>query len=201
MAVIELDRVFGESPEALEQYWIVLKATRQTRLNTIANSTARILSRMNAVIDTANTKVLLHPMAVHTVTDSSAHVIANVSQFNSAVGIEGDSDTNKEKHWLEAAVKVRDMVVETSAQGAVRAKRVGGESLVTILGNSASADSGTAERLQNAQTKLPTVMRKELEEKSVPESVLEPAAGPELMPAQEMESIADPDDSKETAQS
>ncbi|MFE9825350.1 hypothetical protein ACFYSH_25000 [Streptomyces sp. NPDC005791] len=88
MAVLELDRVLDVSPEELNGHRLGLKAARQDRLELILRSTERLLARMNAVADTANAKVLLHPAKSPAVVQSSNHVATSVCDFHLLLGIE-----------------------------------------------------------------------------------------------------------------
>ena len=61
IAVLELDRVLDASPDEMDRHRLGLKAAKQDRLELISQSTERLLVRMIAAADMANSKVLLHP--------------------------------------------------------------------------------------------------------------------------------------------
>ncbi|MGY1665911.1 hypothetical protein [Geodermatophilus sp. SYSU D00696] len=82
VAVIELDRVLEVAPDDLDGHRLGLRAVRQKRLDTISQTTERLLVRMAAAAATANTKVLLNPVASPAVVQSSEHVITAVADFH-----------------------------------------------------------------------------------------------------------------------
>jgi rRNA processing protein Krr1/Pno1 len=62
IAVLELDRVLEVAPDDLDGHRLGLKAVRQKRLDTISQTTERLLARMDAAAGMANAKVLLNPI-------------------------------------------------------------------------------------------------------------------------------------------
>lgn len=129
IAVLELDRVLDVSPDELDQHRLGLRAARQNRLELIAQSTAQLLARMDAAAGTANTKVLLHPLASRSVVDATNQVAATVVDFRGRLGIVGDRDALAARRWVDAAVDARDDVLEAGAEGVGVALRVGNETV------------------------------------------------------------------------
>jgi hypothetical protein len=129
IAVLELDRVLDASPDELDQHRLGLRAARQNRLELIAQSTAQLLARMDAAAGTANTKVLLHPLASRSVVDATNQVAATVVDFRGRLGIVGDRDALAARRWVDAAVDARDDVLEAGAEGVGVALRVGNETV------------------------------------------------------------------------
>ncbi|MEU8692393.1 hypothetical protein [Streptomyces sp. NPDC048665] len=139
IAVLELDRVLDSSPEELAAHRLGLKAARQDRLDHIARSTGRLLSRIDAAIGTANSKVLLHPAKSPAVVQSGNHIATGVHDFHELLGIESGRESSEARGWLEAATEARDKALERGAKGAIAAKSLG---------------VGTLERAKSAKGKL-----------------------------------------------
>ena len=59
IGILELDRVLDASPEDVDRHRIALQTARQKRRGQIAQTTGRLLSRMDAAAGAANTQVLL----------------------------------------------------------------------------------------------------------------------------------------------
>lgn len=131
LAVLELDRVLGSSPDDLNQHRLGLKAARQNRLDLISQCTGQLIARMQAAgaIGLANTNVLLHPQTSRAVVESSNHVTAAVADFHNRLGIERDRQHAGPKRWLDALVEVRDKALETGAGAVGTAKTIGTETL------------------------------------------------------------------------
>jgi hypothetical protein len=131
LAVLELDRVLGSSPDDLNQHRLGLKAARQDRLDLISRCTGQLMARMQAAgaIGLASTNVLLHPLASRAVAESSNHVVAAVADFHARLGIERDRQHVDPKRWLEALAEVRDKALETGAGAVDTARTLGTETL------------------------------------------------------------------------
>ena len=129
IAVLELDRVLDASPEELDGHRLGLKAARQDRLELISRSTERLIARMNAVAGMANTKVLMHPAKAPAVVQSSNHVAIAVGDFNGRLGIEGGQQPLEARRWADAAMEVKDKVLETGAERVDASRRRGSETL------------------------------------------------------------------------
>ena len=128
-SVLELDRVLDASPEELDRHRLALRIARQNRLELISRTTLQLMERLNTAADTANTKVLLHPIASRSVVDSSNRVATGIVEFHGRLGIERDQKALQAKRWVVAAVEARDKVIETGTEGVGVAKRVGNETL------------------------------------------------------------------------
>jgi hypothetical protein len=86
VAVLELDRVLGAAPEELDRHRAGIRIARQNRLDTIAQSTERLLDRMDQAAGAANAKVLLHPISAQTVVTSATGSRARCSSSTSGWG-------------------------------------------------------------------------------------------------------------------
>ncbi|MBQ1033367.1 hypothetical protein KBX26_25550 [Micromonospora sp. C97] len=116
VAVLELDRVLDTSPGELEEHRVAIRAARRNRLDLISRSTSRLLSRMDAAAGTANAKVLLNPSTSRAVVHSTNHVATTVVDFHGRLGLERDRRSWDARRWLDAAVEVRDKVLETGTE-------------------------------------------------------------------------------------
>ena len=131
LAVLELDRVLGSSPDDLNQHRLGLKAARQNRLDLISQCTGQLMARMQAAgaIGLANTNILLHPQTSRAVVESSNRVVAAVADFHDRLGIERDRQHVGPKRWLDALAEVRDKALETGAGAVGSARALGTETL------------------------------------------------------------------------
>ncbi|SNR42762.1 hypothetical protein [Actinomadura mexicana] len=129
IAVLELDRVLDVSPEELDGHRLGLKAARQNRMELIAESTERLMARMEAAVGTANTKVLMHPAKAPAVVQSSNQVSTAIVEFHERLGIESARQSSEARRWADAAKEVRDKALETGADRVDTAKRLGNETL------------------------------------------------------------------------
>lgn len=128
IAVIELDRVLDAAPGDLDGHRLGLKAARQDRLALITRSTERLMARLDAAASRANAKVLLHPVKSRDVVHTSNRVALVVRDFHGRLGIAGDRESLEARRWADAANEVRSKVLETGADGADAARRLGNES-------------------------------------------------------------------------
>jgi hypothetical protein len=129
IAVLELDRVLDAHPDQLDQHRLGLRAARQNRLDLISRSTERLLTRMKAAADAANSKVLLHPTKSPVVVQSSNHVVTGVHDFHTRLGIESGRQSSEARRWVEAAAEVKDKALEAGAKGVSNARSFGNETL------------------------------------------------------------------------
>lgn len=129
VAVLELDRVLETAPEELDRHRIGLKVARRNRLKAIASSTENLIFRVQAAAARANNKVLLHPTTSRTVVQSSNDVTSGVVEFQGRLGLNAERDSVDPKSWLDAATEVRDMALETAADGVGAAGRFGVETI------------------------------------------------------------------------
>ncbi|MFR9777801.1 hypothetical protein ACL02O_17325 [Micromonospora sp. MS34] len=146
IAVLELDRVLDASPGELDGHRLGLKAARQNRLELISRCTERLMARMDAAADKANTKVLLHPMDSPAVVQSSNHVSIAVVDFHGRLGIEGARQSSEARRWADAAKEARDKALETGADGVGAARRLGNETLGRAKWATGKLSSRIAER-------------------------------------------------------
>jgi hypothetical protein len=146
IAVLELDRVLDAAPDDLDGHRLGLKASRHKRLDIIARSTGRLLDRIDAAADTANTKVLLHPTASPAVVQSREHVASAVADFHGRLGIESGRQSLEARRWADAASEVRDKVLETGAERADASRRLGNEALERARSVQGRLTGGIAER-------------------------------------------------------
>jgi hypothetical protein len=147
IAVLELDRVLDAAPGDLDGHRLGLRAARQKRLDTISRSTERLMVRMSAAADTANTKVLLHPSKAPDVVDSSNNVTAAIDAFNETLGVDIGGELSEKRRWAAAASDVRARALETGADRVGAAKRVGGQGLDRAKSARSRFSSEVAERV------------------------------------------------------
>jgi hypothetical protein len=126
IAVLELDRVMGSSPEELGQHRIGLRAARQNRLDVISRSTMRLVDRMNAAASRANSKVLFNPFDSPSVVRSSNTVVDVVIELHDRLGLQHDRQALEARRWRDAAVDAKDRALETGMRGI----EVAGEALI-----------------------------------------------------------------------
>ncbi|MFI9415590.1 hypothetical protein [Streptomyces werraensis] len=129
VAVLELDRVLDAHPDQLDEHRLGLRAARQNRLDLISRSTERLVTRMKAAADAANSKVLLHPTKSPVVVQSSNHVVTGVHDFHERLGIESGRQSSEARRWVEAAAEVKDKALEAGAKGVSTARSLGNETL------------------------------------------------------------------------
>ncbi|MEU8195591.1 hypothetical protein AB0C10_17580 [Microbispora amethystogenes] len=146
IAVLELDRVLETSPEELDRHRLGLRTARQNRLELISRSTERLMARMEAAAETANTKVLLHPTTSRAVVYSSDRVAFAVVDFHGLLGIARSRQSLEARRWVDAAAEVRDKVLETGAEGVDAARNLGNETLDRARSVTGKLSSGLAER-------------------------------------------------------
>jgi hypothetical protein len=169
LAVLELDRVPGSSPDDLNQHRLGLKAARQNRLDLISQCTGQLMARMQAAgaIGLANTNILRHPQTSRAVVESSNHVTAAVADFHDRLGIERHHQHAGPKRWLDALAEVRDKALETGAGAVGTAKTLGTETLDRAR---SATDKLTIDLAQQAlRRQAEQEARKEREATEVPE--------------------------------
>ena len=147
VAVLELDRVLETSAEELEEHRLALRAARQRRLDLIADTTERLMARMDAAAGTANTQVLLHPATSRALVQSSNHVVAAVVDLYGQLGIQAGRKSVKARRWVDAAAEVGDKVLETGADGVDAARHLGKETLGRARSVVGKVAGGIAERV------------------------------------------------------
>jgi hypothetical protein len=113
----------------------------------ISGTTERLLARVDAAVDTANTKVLLHPATSPAVVQSSSQVALAVVDFHGRLGIDHGRQSPDARRWVDAAAEARDKVLETGAGGVNAARRLGNETLDRARSVTGRLSSGLAERV------------------------------------------------------
>ncbi|GAB3198103.1 hypothetical protein GCM10027261_24780 [Geodermatophilus arenarius] len=146
VAVIELDRVLDVAPDDLDGHRLGLKEVRQKRLEAIAQTTERLLSRMTAAAATANSKVLFNPVASPAVVQSSEYVVTAVGDLHGRLGIESGRESLEARGWTDAASELRDRVLETGADGVDASLRLGSETFDRARSVTGRLSSGIAAR-------------------------------------------------------
>ncbi|MBX3311064.1 MAG: hypothetical protein KF739_11620 [Cryobacterium sp.] len=127
--LLELDRVLDAKPEELDKHRIALKSARQSRFEVIERNTERLIARVEAAGEIANTKVLLHPLAARSVVASSNRVADDIVEFQKRLGVEFSRDSLNARRWGDAAADVRDNVLEAGAEGVDAARRFSGDTV------------------------------------------------------------------------
>lgn len=157
IAVLELDRVLDAAPEDLDGHRRGLQAARQKRLETITQTTERLMDRMNAAAAGANLKVLLHPSTSREVVHATNDVSGRVLVLHETLGIEGGRTSLEARRWRDAAAEQRGKIVLAGKEGVLTARRVGGDNLgrAKDLGESIGgrASQAIAERRQRRMGK------------------------------------------------
>ena len=149
IAVLELDRVLEVAPDELDGHRLGLRAVRQKRLDTITQTTQRLLARMDAAAGTANAKVLLNPIQSPAIVRSRGHVAGAVTEFHGRLGIESGGQSVEARAWTAAATEFRDKVLETGAEGVDASWRLGNETFgraKSVTGKLSSGIAGRAAR-------------------------------------------------------
>ena len=125
IAVLEIDRVLDVAPDDFDGHRIGLKAARQKRLETISQTTERLLARMDAAAQRANTKVLLNPIQSPAIVQSSEKVALAVTDFHGPLGIESGQELVKARAWADAATEFKGKMFESGAEGLDASLRLG----------------------------------------------------------------------------
>ncbi|GAB2548179.1 hypothetical protein [Brachybacterium huguangmaarense] len=146
ITVLELDRVLDAEPEELDAHREGLIAARKNRLDLFAESTERLLERMNKAIDSANAQVLLHPATAGTVVSSGSRIVDDVISFQDALDIEDGHDYRSRKKWKQAAAETKDRAVDAGAAGIVAVGRAGEAAADLAKGLTGRFSTGLAER-------------------------------------------------------
>ena len=125
IAILELDRVLETAPDDLDGHRIGLKAARQDRLETISQSTERLVARIQAAATTANSKVLFNPIQSPAVVQASTSVTASVGDFHERLGISASRHSVETRRWAAAAAEVRNRARTKGADAVGAGKRLG----------------------------------------------------------------------------
>ncbi|WP_134740353.1 hypothetical protein [Nocardioides sp. 503] len=127
IAILELDRVLETAPDDLAGHRLGLKAARHERLDTIARSTERLLTRMETAAATANSKVLFNPIQSPAVVQASTSVTTSIGDFHERLGIDTAEHNVEARRWAVAAAEVRDLARAKGADAVDTGKRLGVE--------------------------------------------------------------------------
>jgi rRNA processing protein Krr1/Pno1 len=146
IAVLEIDRVLDVAPEDLDGHRRGLKAVRQKRLETISQTTERLVARMDAAAGNANAKVLLNPIQSPAVVRSREHVAIAVADFHGRLGIESGRQSLEARPWGDAAGEFRDSVLETGAERVDASMRLANETFDLAKSVTGRLSSGIAGR-------------------------------------------------------
>jgi len=138
--------VLEVAPDDLDGHRVGLRAVRQKRLDTISQSTQRLLARMEAAAGTANAKVLLNPIQSPAVVRSREQVALVVTDFQGRLGIESGGQSVEARAWTAAATEFRDKVLETGADQVAASRRLGNETLGRARSVTGKISSGIAGR-------------------------------------------------------
>lgn len=125
VGVLELDRVLDASPDELDRHRIGLQSARRDRLQLISTRTGRLVDRMSAAVDMANSKVLFNPKQSPAVVRASNAVAADIHEFHDLLEIESGRATADSRRWSEAVADSWDRARETGGQGMATVKRFG----------------------------------------------------------------------------
>lgn len=155
LAVLELDRVLDSTPEQLDRHREAVQAGRQRRRELIASTTARLLGRIDATAQFADKQVLMHPVKAGLVARSSNEIGADISDFNSRVGIQHVRESFEHRRWGEAVVEARNTVVRTGATGVATTARLGTSAAGTVKLAAANASSRISKRFPRGRVDDP----------------------------------------------
>ena len=122
LSVIELDRVLDAAPDELDRHRLGLKTARQKRLEQIGQSTAQLVSRMDASVERANSAVLWNPLSSPKAVAACSRASGDLVHFDELLGIGDGHETLSAKPWVDAVVEVKDKVVDVGSSS-VRAGR------------------------------------------------------------------------------
>lgn len=88
LEIIELDRVFAESPAELDAYRYGLQKAKQQRRGIISDHTFELLGRMDAAVSTANAKMIWNRTLSHALIGSANHVATGIHDFHGLLSID-----------------------------------------------------------------------------------------------------------------
>ena len=150
IAVLELDRVLDVAPDDLDGHRLGLRAVRQKRLDTISQTTLRLLDRMDAAAGMANAKVLLNPFQSPAIVRCEGARRGRRHRVPRAARDRVRWRQSVEaRAWTAAATEFRDKVLETGAEGVDASWRFGNETFgraKSVTGKLSSGIAGRAAR-------------------------------------------------------
>jgi hypothetical protein len=127
LGVLELDRMLDAAPDELDLHRLGLESARQNRIELLANSTERLMARLDAAAGAANLKVLLHPTTAPAVVQASNHAAGAIADFRGRFGLEPGRQSLEARRWAAAAGEAKDKALTTGVEGVDAAKRLGQE--------------------------------------------------------------------------
>ena len=128
IAILELDRVLETAPDDLDGHRLGLRAARQDRLDTISRSTERLVTRIQAAAEKANSRVLFNPIQSPAVVQASTSITASIGEFHERLGVGASRYDLETRRWAAAAAEVRDRARTRGASVVGAGKRLGAES-------------------------------------------------------------------------
>ena len=146
VAILELDRVLDTAPDELDRHRLGLQIARQDRLELLTSSTRILLTRMGAAVDTANTKVLQHPMTSPALVRSSNRVTTGINEFHATMGIDASHQPLEARRWGHAAAEIKDKAVDVGGDGVDAARRLGSETYGRARSAGSKISEGVAHR-------------------------------------------------------
>ncbi|MGW4647074.1 hypothetical protein [Kitasatospora sp. NPDC004289] len=138
--VLRLQRVLDESPDKLDGRRLLLKDDRQKRRELISRKIERLMARMDAAADTANSNVLLHLPAHRTVVGSINRAGIAVDGFHRPLGIESGRRSLEVTRWWDAArdpAQLKNATAEVGRKGGMAAAAVAMGAVVVWVGRTA----------------------------------------------------------------
>lgn len=133
LSVLELDRVLESSPDDLENHRKALLASRQHRRARFADTTERLLERIENASQQANEKVLLHPAKANRVIASGNTTGERVTAFQEALGIETTHTAITARKWSRAATDEVQEAGRTLTQGAQLVSRAANSAVTQMV--------------------------------------------------------------------
>ncbi len=127
VAVSDADDASVPAPDELDRHRIGLQAARRDRVNLFVESAERLLVRMEAAANTANSKVLLNPIQSPAVIKASNSVVEGVGEFHGLLEIEASLQSAEARKWKHAASETWDTTFERGAAGIGTVKTFGGD--------------------------------------------------------------------------
>lgn len=150
VAVLELDRVFAESPAELDAHRRSLKLARDNRRAQIEAATRAVLEGLDSAIATANERVLLNPLDSRNMVAAGQQVADQVVAFHASLGIETGWAGAEGRAWRDAATDAKEKALESGRRGVTKAKRVGGGAASRFSSTAKSASRGLTDRIRKA---------------------------------------------------
>jgi hypothetical protein len=151
IAILELDRVFETAPDDLDGHRLGLKAARQERLDTISQSTERLVARIQTAAARANSRVLFNPIQSPAVVQASTSVTASVGDLHERLGIGGAGRYVETRRWAAAAAEVRTRARTKGADAMTAGKRLGAETRQRATSATDKVASRVVERARRRQ--------------------------------------------------